>query len=126
MSAGSGKLYDANDNIFDETALLESQSQINQGSLNCVSEGTLIVANSPLVVDVAAVVLKNGVNGYITNDSTSALPRSFTVAISHNGSTYDTAFTLEQGETFSLFGRNVSKIKLTRLLADCAYRLQSY
>ncbi len=96
---------------------------------NVVAEGTLTAGVSPLTVAVDSVLIDNGVltngnNGYIINDSTVDTPVSFTVQIAHKGTSYLTAFTVKQGEVFDLAGWDVANIKLTRVSADCAYRIQ--
>lgn len=101
---------------------------LNQVGKNCVSEGTLIAGNSPFVVNVESTLAQDGQNingnrGYVANDSTTAVPASFTVEISHTATTYTTAFTLAQGEVFDLTGWDISHIRLTRVATDCPFRV---
>lgn len=101
---------------------------IYQVGLNSVNEGTLIVGNSPLVVDVENDLAQdgqtiNGNRGYVANDSTTGTPASLLVEIAHTSNNFTNQFTLEQGEVFDLSGWDISEIRLTRSGADCPFRV---
>lgn len=104
---------------------------LNQVGKNCVSESTLTAGNSPLSINVESTLAQdgqtiNGNRGYVSNDSTTTSPVSFTVEIAHTTTNFTTAFTLAQGEVFDLTGWDISRIRLTRVGSDCAFRVHAW
>lgn len=95
---------------------------------NSVAEATIIVGNSPFVIDVENDLAQdgqtiNGNRGYISNDSDSASPSTLLVEIAHTSNNFETQFTLNQGEVFDVTGWDISEIRLTRGDDDCPFRV---
>lgn len=89
-------------------------------SVNFVSEDTLDAGNTPLVLDVfGTLATKVGNRGHIANDGSGTM----TVAISTDGSNFNTPWSLKPGEMYDLTGMNIKQIQLTRGAADSDYRV---
>ncbi len=99
-------------------------SALFQVGKNCVLESTITAGNSPITVAVDTTIGSStspivGNRGYISNDDGSS---SILVKINHSDST-TTAFTLRHGEVFDLTGWDIHNIILTRVVADCVFRI---
>lgn len=102
----------------------KDQSLYPDIAINFVAEGALNAGNSPVTLTpvatfAAASTVKAGNRGHIANDGTG----SFTIAISTDGTNYNTPWTLKQGEMYDLTGMSIQKIQLTRVAADSNYRV---
>lgn len=88
---------------------------------NVVNESTLTAIVSPVTIDVLGTLGYKGNRGYVACDS-----GSLSLQVSQGGSAYGNAFTILSGEKFDLSGCEVSKLKLTRIASDAAYRVNVY
>jgi len=79
---------------------------------------SFVTGDSPQVVDAAAVLGRNGQDGYIVNDGAGDI----LIDISEDGATYGAVARLKSGEVFDLSGANASKIRFT-WVSDSAYRV---
>lgn len=105
----------------------DAGNPLYSSSKNYVNEDTSFVAgDSPKVLTpsttltATGVKTRNGNRGYIKVDGVGDL----LVEISHNGSDYNTQFTLKNGDSFDLTGLEVNKIRFTHSGTDTAYRVQ--
>ena len=87
-----------------------------------VTSDTLTAANSPYTIDIETALGRKGNGGAVLNDATTLV--SMTVQLLHDaGGSYDSAITLQSGESLDLRGRSISAVKLTRVGSDCAFRV---
>jgi hypothetical protein len=75
-------------------------------------------ADSPATLDINTTLVRNGIDGYVSNTGSSRL----TFAISEDGTTYGNSINLEAGMTFSLRAISVDSIKIT-WVADTSYEV---
>ncbi len=79
---------------------------------------SFVTGDSPIVLDINTDLGKSGDGGYVTNDGLGNIK----VEISDNGTNYGGVHTLKTGETMSLNGMFISKIRLT-WVSDSSYRV---
>lgn len=98
----------------------EGKSLYPSPATNYVSEAALTGGGAASTLTVrTTLVNRNGNRGYIKNDGTG----DFTFQISTDGTNYNTAVTLKNGETFDLTGMSVNKIKITPSASASNYRV---
>lgn len=89
------------------------------GNFQAFEDASFAVGDSPAVLDVHEALGVNGRDGYIACDGNGSIQ----VEISHGGDAYSDPFTVKIGEVVYLEGASVSKIRITHLGTDSAYRV---
>lgn len=83
-----------------------------------VVDTSFLTGDSPVTLDVNAILLRNAIDGYIVNDGAG----DFTVNLSEDGTTYGQDIRMKIGESLSLRALSVDTVKIT-WIADSAYRV---
>ncbi len=89
-----------------------------KGKTVSYEDTSFVTGDSPAILDVFTDLGENGSGGYITNDGNG----NFKVEVSNDGSTYGGLHTLKNGETLSLNGMVISKLRIT-WVTDSSYRV---
>jgi len=95
-----------------------STSQFASGYYS-VSDTSFVSGDSPVTLDINAALGRNAEMGFIICDGLG----DFTIELSDDGSSFGSAFTLKDGETFSIEGMSVDSIRITHSGTDSAYRV---
>ena len=88
------------------------------GNTVSYEDTSFVSGDSPAILNVFSDLGRLGEGGYITNDGTG----TFTVEISDDGTSYGGVHTVKNGETMTLDGLFVNKIRLT-WVSDSSYRV---
>ena len=88
------------------------------GNTVSYEDTSFVTGDSPAILSVFSDLGRLGEGGYITNDGTG----TFTIEISDDGTTYGGVHTVKNGETMTLDGLFINKIRLT-WVSDSSYRV---